>query len=389
MKVLHTSDWHLGKKIEGRDRRDEQQSAIQEIAFIADKENVDAVFVCGDIFDTFLPPASAEDLFYSAINELAQGGRRLVAVIAGNHDDPARLCAASALAGRQSIILSGGGESDYLSLRSKRFSPVDSGEGFIEIQSDSGRMVLSMLAYPSDARLKKLDADIAYSERINGYLSRGQSRFSKDKLNFNLTHLFASGASAVGEEREIQVGGLNICTLNVFSPLSTYVALGHIHSRQVLRENIQYSGALLKYSVSDRAQKGVVIVDAKPGMAATTEFIPFSAVRDVVRLDVVTGEEAIEVASKTGAYVYLNFVRSSPLALSEYKALNSLKNVVGISMEPAAGQNPDAAPAISRRELRPLELFTEYYKSLYGGENPDGELIKLFSSLMEQSEVQP
>src|SRR5688500_4361574 len=94
MRILHTADWHLGRRLAGRSRHDEQIAVLDEICRIADDENVDVVVVAGDVFDAFVPPAEAEALFYSTMTRLADSGRRAVVVIAGNHDSPDRLIAA-------------------------------------------------------------------------------------------------------------------------------------------------------------------------------------------------------------------------------------------------------------------------------------------------------
>ncbi|MGC7879795.1 metallophosphoesterase family protein, partial [Desulforudis sp. 1190] len=91
MRFLHTSDWHLGRTLEGRSRQDEQEEFSQELCRLADDEKIDAVLVAGDVFDTFNPSSAAEQLFYDTLDQLAAGGRRAVVVIAGNHDSPERL----------------------------------------------------------------------------------------------------------------------------------------------------------------------------------------------------------------------------------------------------------------------------------------------------------
>ncbi len=90
MRVLHTSDWHLGKTLEGRPRLPEQMQFINELVDIAAKEQVQLVLVAGDVFDTYNPPAEAEELFYDALERLAAGGERAVVVIAGRSSGTAR-----------------------------------------------------------------------------------------------------------------------------------------------------------------------------------------------------------------------------------------------------------------------------------------------------------
>ena len=87
MKILHTADWHLGKKLEGNSRLPEQEEFLQELASIADTEQVDLILVAGDIYDTYNPPAAAEALLYRFMLELTRRGERPLLMIAGNHED--------------------------------------------------------------------------------------------------------------------------------------------------------------------------------------------------------------------------------------------------------------------------------------------------------------
>jgi exonuclease SbcD len=107
MRILHTSDWHLGKRLENFTRLEEQQSVLSEICEIADSEKVDAVIVAGDLFDTFNPPVEAIDLFYKTLKRLSNNGKRAVIAIAGNHDSPDRIEAPDPLARECGIFFAG------------------------------------------------------------------------------------------------------------------------------------------------------------------------------------------------------------------------------------------------------------------------------------------
>ena len=106
MRILHTSDWHIGKRLMGRERLDEQSAALDEIVGICEREEVELVLVAGDIFDTYLPSAEAEDLFFSKIKAMA-GEDRAVLLISGNHDDGVRLSAAAPLSEELGIYIVG------------------------------------------------------------------------------------------------------------------------------------------------------------------------------------------------------------------------------------------------------------------------------------------
>ncbi|MDV7393975.1 exonuclease subunit SbcD, partial [Arthrospira platensis SPKY1] len=107
MKILHTADWHLGKKIEGLSRIDEQIAVMEEICSIADAEAVNAVLIAGDVFDTYNPSIEAEELFFKTVYRLSGNGSRVVLVIAGNHDSPDRIRASDPLAVQNGIFLLG------------------------------------------------------------------------------------------------------------------------------------------------------------------------------------------------------------------------------------------------------------------------------------------
>ena len=107
MKILHTSDWHLGKKLERFSRVDEQKNVMEEIVRIADEENVDAILIAGDLFDTGNPPVEAVELYYRTLIQLSKKGVRPVIAIAGNHDSPERIEAPDPLARECGILFVG------------------------------------------------------------------------------------------------------------------------------------------------------------------------------------------------------------------------------------------------------------------------------------------
>ena len=107
MRILHTADWHVGKKLERYPRLDEQKEVLNEIAKIADDKRADLVVVAGDLFDNFSPSTDAEHSFYRALKRLSAEGRRPVIAIAGNHDSPDRIEVPNPLALENGIFFSG------------------------------------------------------------------------------------------------------------------------------------------------------------------------------------------------------------------------------------------------------------------------------------------
>ena len=155
MNILHTSDWHIGKRLMDRERLPEQIAALDEIVRICDERDVDLVLVAGDVFDTYMPSADAEEVFFRAVKRIA-GEKRAVVIVSGNHDDGVRLAASAPLAAEEGIYLFGGGY-DVVPVGGERaVKAVASGEGYVVIANARGEQVyINALPYPNEARLKE------------------------------------------------------------------------------------------------------------------------------------------------------------------------------------------------------------------------------------------
>lgn len=177
MRVLHTSDWHIGKRLAGRDRLEEQAAALEEIVNICERESVELVLVAGDIFDTFLPPAEAEDLFYRAVKKIA-GEDRCVVLISGNHDDNIRLGAATALSEELGIYIFGNAGRVPKLYPGRSVCAREAGANHLVIGNAAGEEIfINVLPYPNEARLKEdKNPDESYIEKCSAGWKRGRKR---------------------------------------------------------------------------------------------------------------------------------------------------------------------------------------------------------------------
>ena len=177
MNILHTSDWHIGKRLMDRERLPEQIAALDEIVRICETRDVDLVLVAGDVFDTFMPSADAEEVFFRAVKRMA-GQRRAVVLISGNHDDGVRLAASAPLAAEEGIYLFGSGR-DVMPVGGARgVHAVASGEGYVVIGNERGEQVyINALPYPNEARLKEEKTEESYTDKLRRYIARGESGF--------------------------------------------------------------------------------------------------------------------------------------------------------------------------------------------------------------------
>lgn len=378
MKILHTADWHLGKKAEGRDRLSEQKRALEAMVRLCEEEQVDFVAVAGDVFDTYTPSAEAEDLFYLALTELSAGGRRAVFVIAGNHDDPTRLAAARELCYRHNVFLI---ERPGQLLRQEQDFPlrlVDSAPGSALFAKKEEGLALGFLPYPSEERMgTPLEKERSYSEKVKGWFT--PVHFKKGGFDLALSHLFLAGSMKAGTEREIEAGGLKAAGVEVFAA-AHYAALGHIHRYQRVK-NAAYSGSLLKYAFDEQDPKGVILVEGNGSGLIRTDFLPLPG-RDFVRLEAGSLSEARELLSAhADAYTELTLSLSEPLTFPEVRALRGdFPDLLQLKIA-----LPDRErQTVSRKDLNPERLFTAYYEREFR-RPPQPELVRLFTEKLEKS----
>ena len=203
MKILHTSDWHIGKRLAGRERLNEQRAVLDEIAAICERESVELVLVAGDVFDTFLPSAEAEGEFFRAVKKIA-GENRCLLAISGNHDDYMRLTAAAALAEEQGIYLYGNAERIPRLYPRKRVRASEAGAHHIVFVNERGEEVfVNVLPYPNEARLKEDKApEESFSDKMRRWIEAGQRENARALPSVFLSHLFVAGGAVSESERE-------------------------------------------------------------------------------------------------------------------------------------------------------------------------------------------
>lgn len=402
MRILHTADWHLGRTLEGRSRRDEQEAVLEEICRIAEDEGVHLVVVAGDAFDSVNPPAWAEELFYEAVDRLAAGGRRAVLVLSGNHDSPERLCAASPLAGRHGITLLGlPGVMPPPNPAADRACRVAAGPGWVEIAVPGVEhaAVVAALPYPSEARLGEVlrqslqeeTLQAAYSERVGRLLHAAARRFRADTVNLVTSHLFVAGGMESESERPIQLGGAYTVLPEAFPAGAHYVALGHLHRPQVVRAAApaRYSGSPLAYSFSEAGQsKAVFVVEAVPGAPAAVREIPLRAGRPLVRWRATEGIAQvyrwIEGGRDPEAWIDLEVHLTHPLGPDQIQRLRALRPRL-LSIRPVFDAAADAGDRPVRRGVPVHDLFRQFYRR-ERGHDPDDAVVRLFQELVLAAE---
>lgn len=404
MRILHTSDWHLGKSLEQISRIAEQKEFIDCLCNTVEEQDIHLVLIAGDIYDTYNPSAAAEELFYEAIDRLNDKGKRAVVVIAGNHDNPERLCAASPLAYKNGIILLGYPGSDAASYKisSEKIKITDSGPGWLEIcvPGCECNAVIITLPYPSESRLEEIlsqqaDEEIlqkAYSDKIGSMFTSLSQRFKEDTVNFAVGHLFLIGGKESDSERTLQVGGAMTVDPGVLPSSAHFVALGHLHRPQEIRNSpcpVIYSGSPLAYSFSEAEHsKAVYIIDAVPGEKA--EIRPFyincgKPLRKWVATDGI-GQAIVwcEEGRDANAWIDLEILTDRILTVEEQKTLRALHPGI-INIRPRLKTNEEVLSNQSREGKKIDELFKDYYKFKMQSEIAD-ELMGAFIEILNEED---
>lgn len=386
MKIMHTSDWHIGKKTEKADRLPEQAEVLDEIISVANDEGVELVLVAGDIFDSYVPPSDAEELFYEKVVWLAKN--RAVAIIPGNHDDATRLCAAGPLSGRSGVYFAGSINTDvnksFLSSEREGTNLVGSGEGYMIFGNRKGEKVyVGMLPYPTEARFREFSEGIDYADKITFWMNKCMEG-NVDKLpSVLMSHLFTAGGITSDGEREISLGGAKAVAKESFPEVS-YVALGHLHKRQVVdsRRNIIYSGSILQYAFDEvNVEKSVTVFDlGADGAVKDLHAVPLRKGKKLARITAASVEDAAKFMNGAlDRLTELTLKLKAPLTRDENVYLcNTFPNIISLKLEVEGRETSEKR---GRKEMDDETLFSECYARQYGNP-PDGELKELYLSLL-------
>lgn len=404
MKLLHTSDWHLGKRLEDFSRIEEQQAVLQEICEIADSEQVDAILVAGDLFDTFNPPTEAVDLFYKTLKRLSSNGRRPVIAIAGNHDSPDRIEAPDPLARECGIIFAGYPNSvvPQFELESG-LNVLHSEEGFLEMKLSGIDFPLRLLLtpYANEFRLKTYLGHENSDEELRTVLQEKWGelavRYCDNKgVNLLVTHLFVVKKGdelpeePADEKPILHVGGAQVIYTENIPEQIQYTAIGHLHRMHrvdLVPGLVYYSGSPLSYSFAEANQKKyVLLIDAEPGKSVTVSEVELIKGKKLLRKRAEGMDEAIQwLTENSDCLVELTMVTDTYLTAQERKQLSAAHNGI-VTIIPEVKNTSDLVTGNKKSidlTKNIEELFTDYFRH-EKGQDPNEEIMKLFTEILAE-----
>ncbi|MBB6404064.1 exonuclease SbcCD subunit D [Arthrobacter sp. AZCC_0090] len=343
MKLLHTSDWHLGRSFHGVGMLDAQRNFIEQLLAVIREQSVDVVLIAGDVYDRALPGLDVVKLLDDALVRITDAGAKVV-LTSGNHDSAIRLGFASRLLERGGVHLR------------TRLEDLDSPVLFTMDGNDVGEAlpgapVLAVYGIPYlEPRLvaERLGTQTAshfdVTQSAVHLIREDVARRSETGPVHSvvLAHTFASGGITSDSERDLSIGGLGAVPLDLFDGIG-YTALGHLHGRQELSEHVRYSGSPLAYSFSEaKHRKGAWLIDVGADGVNHVEEILWKAPRELAILRGKLAEllEAEEYKWAESAYCQVTLTDSARPA----QAMEQLRTrfpdtlVLGFDPEDAEGR---------------------------------------------------
>jgi exonuclease SbcD len=371
MRILHTSDWHVGKLLRGRSRLDEHRAVLGEIADVAAREHVDVVLVVGDLFETAAPSPDAVAVVVDALLALRSTGAEVI-VVGGNHDQQAWLDAVAPVFGSQGITIVG-----LLDNMERAVVRLD-GAQIVALPWISQRWAIKtdQLLHATAAETVQL-----YATRIARVLEHLCQGFRHDTINVIAAHAMVQGGRLGGGERDAQLIDEYLVPAAAFPVSAAYVALGHLHRAQQIPGGapIWYSGSPIQVDFGEeRDVKQVLLVDIPQSGAARVTPVPLES---GWKLRTVSGTlEQLAVHKDDDALLRV-FVRepARPGLADDVRAL--LANAVDVRMvveQPAITESADT----ERLSLSPHDLFASYLDAL--GHERDQRVLALFDELLDE-----
>ncbi len=360
MRILHTSDWHLGRSFHGEGLLGAQAAFVDHLIETVESELVDLVVVSGDIYDRALPPVDAVALADEAFQRLADSRARVVAT-SGNHDSARRLGFSSRLIDRAGVHLRT--DPDRVAepvLLEDQHGPV-AVYGLPYLEPDVIRHLWGLPARSHHAALslavEMVRADLA---------TRGGAR------SVVLAHAFVAGGEPSDSERDIAVGGVSMVPTSLFDGLD-YTALGHLHGRAALTETVRYSGSPVAYSFSEATHlKGSWLVDLGARSVDEVTFVEAPVPRPLARLEgtLVDLLESRRHAAHEQSWVQATLTDPVRPAQAMERLRSRFPHALALRFAPQGGSQSAAGPRSTGRA--PHEIGLDFVRHVRGEEaSPD------------------
>lgn len=365
MKIIHTSDWHLGISLHNASLIDEQRYFIDYLINVVKDQKVDAVIIAGDVFDHSVSSAEAITLYNYAVTRLCNELGVPVVIAAGNHDGAARLASCNELLKKAGLYIYG-----------KLTAEINA----VEIGNSS----IYPIPYFNVDEVKALYPEekiSSYADAMEVVLKNIKQNFKEGNSNILMCHCFVSGSVLSESDRTALVGGSSVVPSGIFDGFD-YVAMGHLHKAQDRGYNIRYSGSPIKYSFSEASHlKTITMLEIEDGIKyEELEIVPLRETR-IIRG---TFDEVLEFANhdmKRDDFIKIEItdMYAGMEAVELFRTYYAnLLNITGKMNETEENQ----LTVEELYTLSPKHILEKFYKETTGCEVTE-EQLKLFEKAME------
>ena len=378
MRFIHTSDWHLGKLFFGEYLTHDQAYVLDQFIHLVSDVKPDAVVIAGDIYDRAVPPADAVQLLDEVLSRLLLDCKTPVIAIAGNHDSPERIGFGNRLLARQGLHVVG---------------PLTGDCRPVMLSDKHGPVYFVPLTYAEPAAVRlTLQADSAndHHSAMDFYIRHALNNVPSRARTVAVAHAFISGGEASESERPLTVssavGGAGTVNPALFSPFN-YTALGHLHRPQSAgRDNIRYSGSLLKYSFAEANHaKGVYVVELDEQGQTKIETVCLTPRRDVRCIEGLFEDlrKGTNADGSVDDFILAILLDTEPVIDAMGRLRTIYPNIMGIEAKNRNTAGTLAGPAVDHRKLTERDLFSTFAEQSTGRPLTTDQLEALEETLGE------
>lgn len=370
MRILHTSDWHLGKRLFKLDRREEHELFLDWLISTIKEQQIDVFLMSGDVFDTPTPPHQSLELFYNFLHRLSHETKVHSYFIAGNHDSGQLIDAPSALLKTHRVKVWG-----------KLSNNIADHWETITINNES----IDLCAIPFFRSFELMNQNEDVLQALTNYLDHPTSN-----PRVLMLHHLAGMYEAGGSEQVISLTGIESIPTECFKSFK-YVALGHIHKPQKIKDHIYYSGSPFPMRFSEKDKKSILVIDTKKDFEITKLEIPqFRKVISIKTDEETLSQKLDELAVNNGptGVVEVEITLSSPRTglIDQIKSSLEAKNYELLSFKPVFTMGETKIKDRNKIfELNTNELFREFYLTKYAESEVPEDVLHDFNQLLEKA----
>ena len=387
MRILHTSDWHIGHRLYEQDRIGEHRQFLDWLLTKIKEKEVDVLLVSGDIFDTALPSSEATDLYYQFLFRLYRETPTHAVITAGNHDSPMRLAAP-----REFLRM---GRIHVVGLASE---PT---ECLVTLPVENPLVAIAAVPYLSENELSHISFETEperaerYRERLKAFYHQCVERMPPGLSTILMGHIFVHGGKVGDSERNIQIGGATAMRISDFPDDVTYVALGHLHRPHAISGAsypVQYAGSPLPLRFNEATYaKKVYLLDVPVSGDAQVEDIEIPIFKELCTVTGDIDEVSLMAMSPEwdGKYIQVQLKLNRPEVGISDKIREMFHqrggDVLSIEVELPLQIERQEIPIEEMRQ--PTEIFEQFYKEKFK-ESPDELMMETFNELLRLVEEQ-